>query len=127
VTDTGRRRLRFWTFPWIGAWLAIGGTITSGLWTAHPIAGWIVGAAAGYFIGVSTMFFMERWWGIRAHKSGISGRGPHMPVKNEEIERWEEFRGMANTELVLRRKAFIISKLIDDVLDEVSSWQKMSK
>jgi hypothetical protein len=66
MADTKRRRLRFWVFPWIGAWLGIGGRVTSMLWTAHPTIGWIVGMAAGYFIGVSIMFFLEEWWGTLA-------------------------------------------------------------
>jgi len=52
----------------MGAWLGLGGSVTSGLWTAHPILGWIVGAATGHFIGGSIMFFVERWWKIRAFK-----------------------------------------------------------
>lgn len=56
-----------------GAWLGIGGGVTSGFWTAHPTIGWVVGAAAGYFIAVSIMFFLERWWGIHAYKDNRSG------------------------------------------------------
>jgi hypothetical protein len=73
MTDTERRRLRFWAFPWIGAWLGIGGGVTSRFWTAHPIIGWVIGAAAGYFIAVSIMFFLERWGGIHAYKDNRHG------------------------------------------------------
>jgi hypothetical protein len=73
MTDTKQRHLRFWVFCWHGVWLAIGGGVTSSLWTAHPIIGWIVGAAAGFFIGTSIMFFLEKWWGIRAYKDSRPG------------------------------------------------------
>jgi hypothetical protein len=73
MTDTERRRLKFWVFRWIGAWIGIGAGVVSGLWTAHPTIGGIVGAPAGYFLGVSIMAFLERWWGIRAFKDNRPG------------------------------------------------------
>lgn len=58
----------------------------------------------------------------------VDQSGPElMTAKSDDKEAWEGFRGVANTEHVLRQKAWVVSKLIDDVLDDVFGLAKEIK
>ena len=56
----------------------------------------------------------------------VDQSGPELmtATKSDDKQAWEGFRGVANTEHVLRQKAWVVSKLIDDVLDDVFGLAK---
>jgi hypothetical protein len=103
MSGTERRRLKFWVFPWLGAWFGIGGSLANWACPAHPIFAWVVGVAVGDLIATSIMFFLFERWGIHAFYYRTEGRGGEPMLTARQYD--------------LVRRFFIAVALLDDAGD----------
>jgi hypothetical protein len=103
MSGTERRRLKFWVFPWLGAWFGIGGSLANWACPSHPIFAWIVGVAVGDLIATSIMFFLFERWGIHAFYDRTEGGGGEAMLTVRQHD--------------LMRRFFIAVALLDDAGD----------